>query len=255
MVQLSFQPIGCRQWSIVLRVFLQLKLLHKWPHYNRITREFHLQPYNGPTPAQASGTPSLNEQLTKLQLYRQQQTVQSQPTGFTPQYQPGYTNGFQSTIQQPSGMPLQPQPTGFMPNFLPPGQQNSQLGPTRSFSVGLPPPLIPTNTLSPLPTQQSFIATNPTAPANFGPTPSQFQQPFPQQPQPTGFQQPQPTGFQPQQPQPTGFQPQQTGFQQATFQPSFLPASSSATINSPPSTNRLPTTNVTAPKNWFHRNF
>ena len=226
------------------------------PHYTGIPSQ---QPYNGPTPAQASGTPSLNEQLAKLQLYRQQQMIQPQPTGFIPQYQPGYTNGLQPTVQQPTGMPLQPQPTGFMPNFLPPGQQNSQLGPTRSFSVGLPPPLIPTNTLSPPPTQQSFIATHRTGPANFGPTPSQFQQPFQpqptgfQQPQPTGFQQqPQPTGFQPQQPQPTGFQPQQTGFQQATFQPSFLPLT---TINSAPSTNRLPTTNVTTPKNRYPRNF
>ena len=205
------------------------------PHYTGIPPQ---QPYNGPTPAQASGTPSLNEQLAKLQLYRQQQMIQPQPTGFVPQYQPGYTNGLQPTIQQPTGMPLQPQPTGFMPNFLPAGQQNSQLGPTRSFSMGLPPPLIPTNTLS---SQQSFMATHRTGPANIAPTPSQFQQSFQpqptgfQQPQPTGFQQqPQPTGFQPQQPLPTGFQPPQKVFQQTTFQPSFLPPPTSTLLPQQP---------------------
>ena len=211
------------------------------PHYTGIPSQ---QPYNGPTPAQATGTQSLDEQLSKLQMYRQQQ-IMPQQTGYTPQFQTSYANGFSNPQQ--TGMALQPQQTGFLPNFLPPGQQSSQLGPTRSYSVGLPPPLIPTNTLSP-PTQQNFIATHRTGPANFAPTLSQvqpqpqptgFQQPPNFQPQQTGFQpqplqtgfqtqQPQQPGFQPQQPQQPqqiGFQPQQTGFQPTTFQPSFLPPS------------------------------
>jgi actin cytoskeleton-regulatory complex protein SLA1 len=188
------------------------------PHYTGIPTQ---QPYNGPTPAQATGAPSLNEQLANLQLYRQQQQMVPQQTGYLPQFQQGYANGFPNA--QPTGMALQPQQTGFIPNFLPPGQQSSQLGPTRSFSVGLPPSLIPTNTLSP-PTQPNFIATHRTGPANFGPTQPQFQSQLQaQQPQPTGFQ-PQQPNFQPQQPLQTGFQPQQTGFQpqQTGFQPSFL---------------------------------
>jgi actin cytoskeleton-regulatory complex protein SLA1 len=202
------------------------------PHYTGVPQ----QQYSGPTPAAASGTPSLNEQLAQLTLYRQQQQqqqqqqqLQPQQTGYIPQFQSqqtGYMNGFSSmngqvpqiTIQQTG---LQPQQTGLMPNFLPPGQQSSQLGPTRSFSVGLPPSLIPTN---PAPPQPQFIATHRTGPANFSSPPQQQQFPPQFQPQQTGFQ-PQQTGLPPQQtglpPQQTGFQQQQTGFQP----PSFLPPS------------------------------
>ena len=196
------------------------------PHYTGIPSQ---QPFSGPTPAQASGTPSLNEQLAKLQIYRQQQFLQPQQTGYIPQFQPqqtGYANGYsspqqQQQQQQQAGMALQPQQTGYIPSFLPPGQQTSQLGVSRSFSVAaLPQPLIPTNTLSaPQQQQPSFIATHRTGPANFPAT----AQPQPFQPQQQlSFQQPQPTGFQPtaapqQFPQQTGFQPQSTGF------PSFLP--------------------------------
>jgi hypothetical protein len=51
------------------------------PHYTGLP-----QPplHTGPTPAQASGTDSLNEQLAKLQMYRQQQVLQPQQTGFIP---------------------------------------------------------------------------------------------------------------------------------------------------------------------------
>jgi actin cytoskeleton-regulatory complex protein SLA1 len=192
------------------------------PHYTGIPPQPN---FSGPTPAQASGTQSLSEQLAKLQMYRQQQMLQPQQTGYIPQFQPqptGYQNGYSTTnpqFQQTTGIPLQPQQTGYMPNFLPPGQQSSQLGQTRSTSLALPAPLIPTNTISQ--PQPQFITSHRTGPANFGPTPSQFQPQF--QPQPTGFQsnlQPQQTGFQPQ--QQTGFQPQQTGYQP---QPSFLPPS------------------------------
>jgi len=212
------------------------------PHYTGLPPQ---QQYAQPTPAQASGVPSLNEQLANLQVYRQQQQQQMMPpqqTGYLQQFQPqqtGYVNGYTSqNLQIPqqtgmtlppqptgmtlppqqTGMPLQPQPTGFMPSFLPPGQQSSQLGPTRSFSASLPPPLIPTNTLSP-PGQPQFLTAARTGPANFAPTPQY------QQPQPTGFQ-PQPTGFQPQplQQQMTGFpQQQQQQQQQQTGLPSFLP--------------------------------
>jgi len=131
---------------------------------------------------------------------------------------PPQQTGMQLQPQQ-TGIPLQPQQTGFMPSFLPPGQQSSQLGPTRSVSVAsLPPPLIPTNTLSP-PSQAQFLTAHRTGPANFAPTP-----PF-QQSQQTGFQ-PQVTGFQPQplQQQMTGFPSQQQ--QQQTGLPSFLPPQS-----------------------------
>jgi len=202
--------------------------------------------YTGPTPAQASGDISLSEQLAQLQIYRQQQQAQTMmgplqtaTTGaFNPAIQQvGYVNG-----SQPQQV-LTPQQTGYMANFLPPGQQNSVLGPTRSFSVGLPPPLIPTNTAAALQLPaQSFVPTQRTGPANFSPTTSQFLQQPPQQqpvqPQQTGFQaqpqpfQPQPTGFpQPQQQfsplpqqqfqqQPAFQQPAPTGFQ---ARPSFLP--------------------------------
>jgi hypothetical protein len=191
------------------------------PHYTGLPQ----QQYAQPTPAQASGVPSLNEQLANLQVYRQQQQQQMMPpqqTGYLQQFQPqqtGYVNGYTSQnlqIPQQTGMPLQPQATGFMPSFLPPGQQSSQLGPTRSFSASLPPPLIPTNTLSP-PGQPQFLTAARTGPANFAPTPQY------QQPQPTGFQ-PQPTGFQPPplQQQMTGF-PQQQQQPQQTGLPSFLP--------------------------------
>ena len=217
------------------------------PHYTGIPSQ---QPYSGPTPAQASGTPSLNEQLAKLQFYRQQQMLQPQPTGYIPQFQPqptGYANGYSSPQQQQllqTGMTLQPQPTGLIPSFLPPGQQGSQLGPTRSFSVGLSPPLVPANNLSAPQQQPSFMATHRTGPANFPPTtqPQSFQpnqpsfqspsqQPSFQQPQSTGFQPntaPQQTGFQPPSrtglpsfvpPQPTGLLPQQTGFAQQMLPP------------------------------------
>jgi hypothetical protein len=161
------------------------------------------------TPAHASGTPSLDEQLTKLQLYRQQQQMIPQHTGFITQYQTspqGYVNG----LVQP--LPIQPQTTGYMPNFFPPTQQNPQLGPQRSISTSLAPPLIPA------PNAQ-FLSSHRTGPANFGPNPTQFQPlqpptgsgPYPQQTIPlqtqmTGFQPP-PT--QPVIPQPTGYgQPQ-----------------------------------------------
>jgi len=219
------------------------------PHYTGLPPQ--QQQYAAPSPAQASGAESLSDQLAKLQMYRQQQMLQPQQTGYIPQFQPqqtGYTNGFSSpNLQLPqqlppqqTGIPLQPQQTGYMPNFFPPGQQSSQLGPTRSFSASLPPALIPTNTLSPPQQQQpQFIATHRTGPANFGPSQPQFQQ-F--QPQPTGFQQPQQpppqmTGFQPNlQPQQTGLPlflpPQQTGFQQQLLpqqtgmpKPDFKPVS------------------------------
>ena len=188
--------------------------------------------YTGPTPAQASGDISLNEQLAKLQIYQQQHQAQNimgplQPPTmgtFNPAIQQvGYVNGL-----QPQQV-LTPQPTGYMPNFLPAGQQNSVLGPVRSFSAGLPPPLIPTNTAATqqLPAQ-SFITTHRTGPANFSPTTSQFLQQPPQQPpfqpQQTGFQaQPQPF-----QSQPTGFPHPQQQFsppsqQQFQQQPAFQP--------------------------------
>ena len=190
-------------------------------------------PMPAPTPAQMSGTSSLDEQLAKLQLYKQQSTMlQAQQTGYMPQMQPqptGYLNGYASA-PPPQTLSLQPQPTGFMPNFLPPGQQNSALVPSRSFSTGLPPPLIPTNTS----TSPQFIQTHRTGPANFGPGQPQFQpQPYQQQiqqhPPITGFQQPQLTtsqgimipqqqtgmpSFLPQTPQSNTLAPQVTGFQQ-----------------------------------------
>ena len=209
------------------------------PHYTGIPNQ--QQQYNGPTPAQATGTPNLNEQLAKLQLYRQQQLMPPQ-TGYVPQpqqqFQTSYANGFSSNPQA-TGMALQPQQTGFVPNFLPPGQQSSQLGPTRSFSMGLPPPLVPTNTTTlSVPAQPNLIVTHRTGPANFGPTQPQFQtqsQPLPQQP---NFQ-PQPTGFQPQQ---TGFQPQQLSVQQTGFQPQQQPSFQ------PPLPSFLPPTSALLPQ-------
>ena len=187
-------------------------------------------PMPGPTPAQAAGTQSLDQQLANLQIYKQQQMLQVQPTGYIPAMQPqptGYMNGFTSPPPQMptlTGVPLQPQPTGFMPNFLPPGQQNSVLGPTRSFSASLAPPLIPTNTSN----TPQFITAHRTGPANFGsgPTPQFQSQPPP--PPPVQLP-PQPTGFQPitMQPQMTGYQPQpqQMLAPQQTGLPSFLPPS------------------------------
>lgn len=177
--------------------------------------------YIGPTPAQASGNVSLSEQLVKLQIYRQQQRAQSMIDPLQT-YNPammGYANG----LQPQQG--LTPQATGYMPNFLPAGQQSSVLGPTRSFSMGLPAPLIPTNTAASLQTPTQQLIAHRTGPANFSPTTSQFlqqpQQPFPPLPQ-QQFQAPQPTTYQPAQfpPQPQFQQPQPTGFQ---AQPSFVP--------------------------------
>jgi actin cytoskeleton-regulatory complex protein SLA1 len=191
-------------------------------HRTGVSSQPHL---TGPTPAQASGAPTLDEQLAKLQLYQQQQQLQQ--ATYLSQFQPpqtAFANGYSPQVQ-PQPIILQPQATAYMPNFLPPGQQASQLGPTRSMSTGLPPPLIPANTLSP--PQPPFIATHRTGPANFGPTIQPQFQPTPQpfqlstlQPQQTGYQplQPQAQAFNP---QPTGLQPQPTGFQP----PSFLPPS------------------------------
>jgi actin cytoskeleton-regulatory complex protein SLA1 len=179
-------------------------------------------PMPGPTPAQASGTPSLDEQLVKLQLYKQHQMLQAQQTGYMQVIQPqptGYMNGFASQPPQLptlTGVPSQSQTGGFMPNFLPPGQQSSVLGPTRSLSASLPPPLIPANTASPSTPQ--YLTSHRTGPANFASVP-QYQPLQTQLP-------PQPTGFQPMtmQPQMTGFQPQpQMLPPQTTGMPSFLP--------------------------------
>ena len=207
------------------------------PHYTGVPNQSH---FTGPTPAQASGVESLNDQLAKLQIYRQQQMLQAPQQGYGQPMQPqqdGYTNGF--ALSNPQFQPLvpiaiAPQSRGVVSNFIPPGQQNPQLGVTRSTSMGLPPPLLPTTTVSP--PQAQFLSPSLTGPANFGPPPKHFQpqqspafQPATQnrQPQP-GFQSPiplQPTGFQSSPPQqsfpsqagflpPSTIVPQQTGFQQ-----------------------------------------
>ena len=216
-------------------------------------------------PAQATGAMSLNDQLTKLQIYRQVQDQQramslAVPSPYGQQAIP-YTNGFSPGQLPPQIQPLQQTPTGYMPNFLPPSQQNSQLGITRSFSVGLPAPLIPTHT-GMLPQQPvSQLMPHRTGPANFAPSaPTQFQPQYPQQqpgfqpqqplnPQPTGFMaqpNPQPSFQQqpPLQPQSTGFPtflpPQQTGYQspaplqpQPTAASTFKPVSFGTTAPKP----------------------
>ena len=110
------------------------------PHYTGLPPQ--QQQYAQLTPAQASGVPSLNEQLTKLQLYRQQQQqqqmLQQQPTGYLPQFQPqqtGYVNGYTSQnlqIPQQAGMAMPPQQTGMQ---LQPQQTGIPLQPQQTIAI------------------------------------------------------------------------------------------------------------------------
>lgn len=87
-------------------------------HHTGVPTQPHL---TGTTPAQAAGVPSLDEQLTKLQLYRQQQQIQQ--AAYLSQFQPpqtAFANGYVPQVQPQPTIQLQPQATGYMPNFLPP---------------------------------------------------------------------------------------------------------------------------------------